>query len=89
MPGYKLNVQQTWYSFYDLDLGESTATCETRDGGFWRTFAKGAVAVNPGQQPVTISLPRSYRALDGEQVEQLSLGPKQASIVTLGDGALK
>jgi hypothetical protein len=82
-PGYKLSAQRTWYPFYDLDLGSPTAACEARDGGFWRRFAKGAVAVNPNRQPITISLPGRYRTLAGEEVERLSLEPKHAAIVTL------
>jgi hypothetical protein len=81
-PGYKLSAQQAWYPFYDLDLGLPTAACEARDGGFWRPFAKGAVAVNPNPQPITISLPGSYRTPTGKEVERLSLEPKHAAIVT-------
>jgi hypothetical protein len=82
-PAYKMTVQRTWYAFYDLDLGKPSAAYASRDGGFWRPFARGAVAVNPTAEPVTMSLPGSYQTLAGEEVERLLLGPKQAAIVTL------
>jgi hypothetical protein len=82
-PGYKMTAQRTWRPFYDLDLGKPSAAYASRDGGFWRPFAKGAVAVNPTAHPVTISLTGRYQTLAGEEVERLSLGPKQGAIVTL------
>lgn len=81
-PGYKLNAQQTWYPFYDVDLGIPTGPCEARDGGFWRQFARGAVAVNPNPHPITIALPESYHTLAGEVVERVLLEPKSATIMT-------
>ena len=81
-PSYKMSDQQTWYPFYDVDLGKPVATAEVRNGGFWRTFAKGGVAVNPNSQPITVALPESYRTLAGEEVEHLSLAPKTAVILT-------
>ncbi len=76
-------------------LGQSGGSTETQEAAGSRyhldntdqiclvaqTSEVGVLVRSP--QPVTISLPRHYRAIDGEQVEQLSLGPKQASIVTL------
>jgi pectate lyase len=82
-PGYKMSVQHIRYPFYDLDLGEPSAVYEARGGGFWRRFAKGAVAMNPTNQPTTISLPGRYRDRTGEEVKTLSLGPKQAAILLL------
>jgi len=82
-PSYKLSAQQTWYPFYDLDLGEPKAACEARDGGFWRSFDKGAVAVNPTSQAVTISFSRPYRTMAGEQVQKVLLQPKRADILLL------
>jgi len=82
-PAYKMTAQRTWYAFYDLDLGKPSAAYASRDGGFWRPFTRGGVAVNPTAEPVTISLPMRYQTLSGEEVERLSLGPKQAALVTL------
>jgi pectate lyase len=80
-PSYKMAAQQTWYPFYDLDLGSPSAVHESRDGGFWRAFDKGGVAVNPGSRPITISLPEGHQALTGERVDRVSLEPKQATFV--------
>jgi len=82
-PAYKMTAPRTWYPFYDLNLGNPSAAYASRDGGFWRPFTRGGVAVNPTARPVTISLPMRYQTLSGEEVESLSLDPKQAAIVTL------
>lgn len=81
-PQYRV-AEHIWYPFYDVDLGKPTAAYAPRAGGFWRPFSGGAVAVNPTEQPVTISLPGRYQALDGKAVERLLLGPKEAAIVKL------
>jgi hypothetical protein len=81
-PSYKMTAQRAWYPFYDVDLGKASVAYTARDGGFWRPFANGAAVVNPGPQPVTISLPMRYQTLAGEEIERLSLGPHQAAIVT-------
>ena len=82
-PSYKMSAQQTWYPFYDIDLGQPLADHEPRYGGFWRRFEKGAVAVNPTSGQVLMSLPAGYRALAGEEVGEISLGPKDAAILLL------
>jgi hypothetical protein len=82
-PAYKLTAQRTRYAFYDVDLGAPSAAYEARGGGFWRPFVKGAVAVNPTAQPVTISLPRRYQTMAGEETREVLLGPKQAAILLL------
>lgn len=81
-PHYRV-AEHIWYPFYDVDVGKPTAAYSPRDGGFWRPFSKGAVAVNPTDQPATISLPARYQTLDGKPVERLSLAPKEAAIVKL------
>ena len=82
-PTYKMSAQRSWYPFYDVDLGRPVAAHEPRDGGFWRRFEKGAVAVNPTSDQVLMLLPAGYRTLAGEEVGKLSLGPKEAAILLL------
>ena len=84
--GYRITAQRTWYPFYDLDLGKPSSACQARNGGFWRSFDKGAVAVNPTSQAVTMVLPARYRTPAGEEVEKLSLQPKEAAILLLPAG---
>lgn len=79
---YKIAGQQdAWYPFYDVDLGEPKGECEPRDGGFLRTFSKGVVALNPTQASVTITLPRTYVTLTGEQMKELPLQSKRGAIL--------
>ena len=79
---YKIAGQQNaWYPFYDADLGKATGDCEPIDGGFLRTFSRGAVAVNPTQASVTITLPRTYVTSAGERVAELSLQPKRGALL--------
>ena len=80
-PSYKVADQRTWYGFYDVDLGEPRGGCEARDGGFWRLFAKGGVAINPTAASVIISLPGRFRTLDGRTIEKLSLEGKRGAIL--------
>jgi hypothetical protein len=73
--------ENAWYPFYDADLGRPTSDCEAKDGGFLRTFSRGAVAVNPTQAPVTIALPRGCVTPAGEPVKELSLQPKRGALL--------
>lgn len=78
---YKMSNQKDWYPFYDVDLGIPLAEYEARDGAFWRPFSRGAVVVNPGRSPVTVSLPRALVTLSGQTTKRTLVGPKQAVIL--------
>ena len=82
---YKIAGQEhAWYPFYEVDIGEPVSQCGPRDGGFFRTFSKGAVAVNPTEVPVEMDLSRAYVTLAGRRVEKLPLPPKSGAILLTG-----
>jgi hypothetical protein len=83
-PAYQMAAQKTWYPFYDADLGKPVGDYETRDGAYWRPFAKGAVAANPTDKAVMIALTGRYVTLDGKECHNLTLAPKQGAILLLG-----
>jgi hypothetical protein len=81
---YKIAGQQNaWYPFYDVDLGAPQGDCEPRHGAYWRPFAAGAVVVNPTASPVTVALPQRYVTLSGDEVDELTLRPKQGALLKL------
>ncbi len=80
-PTYRIAAQKAWFPFYDLDLGTPTGDYQPREGGFWRPFTQGGVAVNPTSKPITLKLPGRYRTSTGQVVDTISLGPKGAAFL--------
>jgi hypothetical protein len=81
---YKISGQQNaWRPFYDVDIGEPMGDCEQRNGGFFRPFTKGAVAVNPTHAAVTTVLPRTYATPTGGSMKKIPLAPKRAALLRL------
>jgi len=80
-PGYRISAQATWYAFYDTDIGKEAGEYEARDGGFWRNYSKGGVAVNPTTESVTMRLPGRYATLAGKQVTEVPLAGKRAILL--------
>ncbi|MFB3891948.1 MAG: putative glycoside hydrolase [Phycisphaerae bacterium] len=78
---YRMAAQKAWYAFYEADIGKPKGDYEERDGGFWRTFSKGGVVVNPTNKSVTVSMPGRYRTLDGREVDKITLAPKRGAIL--------
>ena len=79
-PGYKV-MQQTWYPFYDVDIGQPTGDYGERDGVYYRPFAYGCTAVNPTRVTKTLNLPADYKTLSGDILKTVILDPAEGVIL--------
>jgi Hypothetical glycosyl hydrolase family 15 len=60
---FPLGIEVDWFPEYGIDLGASLDPpgLRVQDGAYVRRFAKGIVAVNPGDAPVTLTLDGPYQ----------------------------
>ena len=58
-------IEVDWFPEYGIDLGAAVdpAGLRQQDGAYVRRFAKGLVAVNPGDAPVTVQLDGTYESI--------------------------
>jgi hypothetical protein len=73
----------TWWKGYDVQLGRAVSG-RTRSGAgvFRRQFQSGLVLMlEPGAASTTISLPGPYLTVDGAEVTQVNLSPKQGAVL--------
>jgi len=81
---YKTARQQNaWYPFYDVELGTPQGECEPRDAVYWRPLSAGRAVVNPTGSPATVELLRGHLTVSADEVDELTLGPKQAALLKL------
>ena len=72
----------TWWSGYDLDLGNDQGKRYSADGVLGRDFSCGTVLLNqPGMPRRTITLPSPHRRVDGAQVTSVTLDASTAAIL--------
>lgn len=79
---------QDWSPLYNLNLGTPMTTYPTvddylRNGVYQRTYSAGLVLVNPGSTTHTVPV-TGYRTVTGQPVEQVTLPPTSATILTRG-----
>ncbi|MEZ5166329.1 MAG: S-layer homology domain-containing protein [Acidimicrobiales bacterium] len=72
----------TLWSGFQVDLGHALGPRHVEDGVIRREFTGGMVIMNePKNPPVTISLPRPMRTLDGATVTSVHLGTREATVL--------
>jgi hypothetical protein len=73
-----------WFAGYDTSLGTPTGARTTWSGLLRRDFQAGLVLVNAPDSPArTVTLPGTYRKIDGAAVTTVTLGAKQGIVLTL------
>jgi hypothetical protein len=60
---FPLGIEVDWFPEYGIDLGAAVDPpgLRAQDGAYVRRYAKGLVAVNPGDAPVTLQLDAPYQ----------------------------
>ena len=80
--GLKAMNPDTWWSQYDVDLGQACGARRTVDGILRRDFTGGMVLVNePGAPTRTVALATTMTDENGARVSSVSLAAKRASIL--------
>lgn len=82
---YGANVidPNNWWPGFDAKLGSATGARYSWNGLMRRDFSSGMVLMNyPGNPTVTVTLPGSYKRVDGSWVTSVTLGARQAVILS-------
>lgn len=76
-----INPDTTWTGF-TVDLGDALGARHQHNGVTRREFTGGIVLfADPDTPTTTITLPTTYRRLDGERISTVTLGPKSAAVL--------
>ena len=71
-----------WWAGYDVSLGAPSGARTAWNNLYRRDFAGGMVLVNgPGGGNVTVTLPGTYKRIDGSSVGSITLGEKQGAVL--------
>ena len=72
-----------WWSGFDVNLGAATGSRYSWNGLVRRDFTNGMVLMNyPGNPTATVTLPGSYKRVDGSWVTSVTLGARQGVILS-------
>jgi len=73
---------EKWPTMLDVNLGPPTGARFSWQGLLRRDFTAGMVLVNPPRGPsVTVALPGSFRNVDGQTVDSVTLGAAQGMVL--------
>ncbi len=77
-----VTTPDNWWAGFDVNLGSPLSARTTWNGLLRRDFTGGMVLVNPPQSPaVTVTLPGTYKRVDGTQVNSLTLQASQGAVL--------
>lgn len=74
--------QPNWWAGYDVDLGTPTGGRYVWNNVLRRDYTKGMVLANlPSASTVTLTLPGTYKRVNGTSVASLTLGGRQGAVL--------
>jgi hypothetical protein len=80
--GNTVTTPDTWWTGYDVNLGTPSGARTTWNNLLRRDFSGGMVLVNPPQSAsITVTLPATYKRVDGTSVTSITLGGSQGAVL--------
>ncbi|MBL8210688.1 MAG: NPCBM/NEW2 domain-containing protein [Bryobacterales bacterium] len=81
--GELISTPDNWYAGYDVNLGAPTGARTNWNNLLRRDFQNGLVLVNePGAPTRTVTLPGTYRTVNGVSVTSVTLAARQGAVLT-------